>query len=361
MSKFENKKSLVFAVDKSSFNDRNHLGVRKKVYSQLDFFTSIGLECKLFEYEWDNGYPSIEVEFDTDFLYFRTIEPSIKLIKKLYSIKKQANNIRIIMEIPTYPFSGEKGTQLGSKRKISVAIGKSFLKHVIDRVVVIGMNNSIEEYEGISVIHATNGIDCKQIRKVNHSINDDINIIAVSGCYFWHGYDRMIKGMKDYYSNNGYGINVKLHIVGEGDCLKEYIELAESFGLKDKYIFFYGIKEGEELDKLYDMADLAINVLAVHRKGMQYDNSLKSRESIAKGIPYISSSLPDICDEELMESLLIVPADESNIRIDEIVSFYKRIYRSHKKNANVEIQKLAERLFSWDSTFAGVAEYLIRE
>ena len=74
---------LVYAVDKGSFNNADHAGVNIKVNSQILQMKKMGLEVELQQYEWRGGYPQIHIDEDTDFLYFRRIESSVKLLKKL--------------------------------------------------------------------------------------------------------------------------------------------------------------------------------------------------------------------------------------------------------------------------------------
>ena len=80
---------LVYAVDKISYNDKDHVGVVKKVESQMKLFNKNGIETSLCQYEWQGGYPQIQIEKDTDILYFRRIEPSVKMLCSLRRLKKK--------------------------------------------------------------------------------------------------------------------------------------------------------------------------------------------------------------------------------------------------------------------------------
>ena len=154
---------LVYAVDKNGYDDADHVGVRKKVEAVLKLFEREGIQSSLYKYEWQGGFPMLRVEEDTDVLYFRRIEPSVKLLLKLRELKKKNKKLRLIMEIPTYPFSGESNEKQSLKRKVSYAIGNYLLHFFLDRIVLIGQEHSIPYLYGIPVLHGKNGVDYEDI------------------------------------------------------------------------------------------------------------------------------------------------------------------------------------------------------
>ena len=227
---------LVYAVSKDGFRDKNHVGVRKKVFGMINTFEKQGIECKLCEYEWENGMPLFEVDRDTDVLYFRRLESSVKLILKLSKLKRIAPKLKVIMEIPTYPFKGETIVKTSLKRKISLLIGAKLLNFFVDRIVLTGDHPGIFSLYKIPVINIYNGVDTENIKiGARYSSKDEIHLIAVSGCYFWHGYDRLIRGLSDYYLE-GNKTKVYFHIVGDGDCLEEYKTLVNENAFIKEYV-----------------------------------------------------------------------------------------------------------------------------
>ena len=354
---------LVFAVERKTFNSEDHLGVVKKVKSQMKLFNENGIETTLCQYEWKDGYPQIEIDMDTAILYFRRIEPSIKLLVKLRELKNTSSNLRIIMEIPTYPFAGEEIEKISVKRKVSRWIGERLIRFLIDRIVLVGQEKVIDRLYGIPVICASNGTDFNSIvpKKTRNDIENEIHMVCVSGCFFWHGYDRLIKGMNTYYQNKDIQENVYLHVVGQGTCLEEYVALANEYELNDKYIFFYGNREGAELDKIYDTCNIGIEVLGAHRKGMRMASSLKTREYAAKGLPIVSSVKLDVDNEETSQYILNLPSNDNEIEINKIVQFYHDIYDGKNK---AEISKKIRECFypycDWSFVFCDVVEYIKR-
>ena len=129
---------MVYAVSKDTYRNNDHIGVRKKVEGMRKCFEENGIFSTLCEYEWSGGYPMIEIFEDTDILYFRRIDFSLKLLKKLAELKRKSKKLRIIMEIPTYPFEGEKSQKVSLKVRINKWIGETFGRFLIDRIVMVG-------------------------------------------------------------------------------------------------------------------------------------------------------------------------------------------------------------------------------
>lgn len=352
------EKKVIFLVDQLFYDD-NHIGVRKKVQNQIRLFQNNGMEAKILSFVWKEGKPVFDIPSDTNILYFRNVGFSIKFAQKLFEIRKKIPSIRIIMEIPTYPFKGEQ-KNLSIKEKINNCVSKIVWKYCIDQFVVIGMNRKKTRLYGIPVIHATNGINFDEENvALSNGLGNTINMICVSGCYFWHGYDRIIKGLSDYYQHSKNPQDINVYVVGEGDCLQEYKELAQKLQLIEKHIFFCGKLEGEALQRIYNKCSLAIEVLAGHRKGLSLSCSLKSREYAAKGLPMITSIDLDISHDDSKKYILKVPADDSAIDIDEIVSFWKRIYyEDEMAKVREEIRNTFSKYCSWDIVFNDVIKYM---
>lgn len=352
---------LVYAVDKNGYDDADHVGVRKKVEAVLRLFEKEGIHVTLYKYEWQGGFPMLSVDDDTDVLYFRRIEPSVKLLLKLRELKKTNKKIRLIMEIPTYPFSGESTAKLPIKRRVSYTIGNCLLRFFLDRIVLIGQEHPIPHLYGVPVIHAKNGVDYEEISlRTNTKKENEIHMIAVSGCYFWHGYDRLIKGLANYYAEEAVDCQVYFHLVGEGKCLAEYKQLAQEGGLLDKYVFFHGRLVGQELDEVYNMCDVAIDCLGCHRKQLYYVSSLKVREYAAKGLPMVTSTIVDINCKELSEYILELSPDETDIDVERIIRFTDSVYE-HTVNQAESIRETFRPYCEWKYSFKNVVKYLKEE
>ena len=348
----------IFAVDKGSFNLADHSGVRIKVQSQIERMRKEGHTVSLLEYDWAGGYPQIDPDEDTEFMYFRRIESSVKLLCTLQKIKKKCKSIKLIMEIPTYPFKGEDTSKKSLKRKVSILIGTMFLHRYVDRIVLSGQLDKIKTLYKIPVIHIDNGVDFNNI-PVNQNeckAGDDVHMICVSGCMFSHGYDRMIKGLAEYYRKAEVLRNIYFHIVGTGEYLDEYKRIASESGVPEDKVIFYGRRVGSELDEVYSRCNVAIAHLATHRIGIHQLSSLKSCEYVARGLPMVSSASLNIINEDTKDYALYVPEDETPIDIEAVIQFYDKVYQSN--GIHDDIRKKFMELCDWEYTFIPVMEYL---
>ncbi|MBQ8592559.1 MAG: glycosyltransferase [Lachnospiraceae bacterium] len=352
---------LVYAVDQKSYNSSDHIGVRKKVQSQMQQFERAGVTTTLCEYEWKDGFPQIEVDTDTDLLYFRRIEASLKMILKLRELKKKSPKLRIMMEIPVYPFV-ERAEDKSLKKRVNRFIGIHGMKHCIDRIVLIGKGPA--KVYGIPTIIASNGVDYQnvKIRQKDAAYAKKypgIHMICVSGCTRVHGYDRLIEGMHEYYEQNPKAENVYLHVVGQGRCLPEYKELAEKYGMMEKNIFFYGTQLGEELDKIYERCDIGIVTLSMYLSKMISSTAIKASEYAAKGIPLVTDIELDISNGGTEKYIVTVPSQAGPVNVKTIVDRYHQIYDGKSvEQVSEEIREIFRPYCDWTYAFKPVIDYM---
>lgn len=262
------------------------------------------------------------------------------LLKKLKS-----EYTKVILEIPTYPYDPECENK--TLDKINLFLDKLYRKRLypyVNRVAAITEENFIFH---IPVVHMSNGIDYKLIplRNVDKS-RDGIHLIAVACMEYWHGYDRLLKGLGEYYKKD-WDIHCYLHLVGEGRELGNYKKIVQEYHLEAK-VFFYGKKYGEELNDIYDKCDIGVECLGIHRKKLQLSSSLKSREYMGRGMPMITSAKLDIFPH-ISDYILKLPEGEEKIQIDSIIEFYNRIYQGKDKN------KVAQRIRDISEKYCGIS------
>ena len=71
-------------------------------------------------------------------------------------------------------------------------------------------------------------------------------MIVVSSLYYWHGYDRTIEGLKNYYKGT-HSKEVNLYIVGTGPEFVKYEKLIKEYDLEN-HVFLTWYKSGSALD-----------------------------------------------------------------------------------------------------------------
>ena len=245
-------------------------------------------------------------------------------ISALKQLSKKS--VRVVLEIPTYPYDKEYRKQ-GSFLLFHLWIDRCFrlkLAKYIYRIVTF--SDDIKIF-GVPTIRISNGIDFESVRLRQHATADQtrshLNLLGVAEIHLWHGFDRLIKGLGEYYRQSQTQ-KVFFHIVGYGAqaYLQQLKKLVESYNIQD-YVFFHGPQYGVTLDSFFDNADIGVASLARHRSRITTIKTLKNREYAARGIPFVYSEID--ADFESMPYILKIPANESPIDIVSLIHFYNEL------------------------------------
>ena len=246
---------------------------------------------------------------------------TINMVKQM---KKSGANV--VMEIPTYPYDSEYEAQGMSKQIFQDKLFRRCLAKQLDAIVTF---SDYEQIFGQRTIRISNGIDFDSV-KMKSTINDtskELNLIGVAEIHEWHGFDRLVRGLAEYYSKPQNYI-VRFHVVGyffSTEIENEFKKIVIDNHMED-YVILYGKKHGEELDSLFDKCDFGIGSLGRHRVGIDKIKTLKNREYAARGIPFIYSETDS--DFDTKPYVLKAPADETAIDINKIIEFYNNISMS---------------------------------
>lgn len=284
------------------------------------------------------------------FVYIRKMTFCKGFIKMIKNIRKKSPEMLIFLEVPTYPLNGEyRGVKI-ILRALNFYYSKS-LKKYIDYIITYSDDDFIW---GIKTIRISNAVDFNIIEKKQESKSKDIHMIAVAKFDFWHGYDRLLKGIRDYYENY-YGkqgnVKVYLYLVGDGPKLDDYKKYIKSYSL-EKYVKVEGEKYGAELDEIYNKCNIAIDALGRHRSKVFYNSSLKGKEYGAKGLPIVSGVKTELDGYQDYLYYMRVEADDSPVNIKNIIKFYNKVY-SEKSEAEVidSIRNKNKKYFEINSAF----------
>ena len=267
----------------------------------------------------------------------------IRFFKKLKSV-----GIHAVTEIPTYPYDGEFVGATGEQR-LNFLVDKLFRKRLYRYMDALVTFSDATEIFGQRTINISNGVDMDSIPlheplRMSH----ELHLIGVAEVHYWHGYDRLIAGLGEYYSQkliaNSQQPNVIFHIVGGiwsgelyGTSFVPGIQtLIDQYKLQDKVIL-HGQLFGQALDDVFNKCQFAIGSLGRHRSGITHIKTLKNREYATRGIPFIYSE----CDSDFdgQPYVLKAPADESPVEIHQIIGFVE-----HFEMQPSDIRKTVEHL-----------------
>lgn len=349
-------------------------GVFRKIKDQLKGLSYYGLETELVKVgQWAgnilvfgrkiniiyHNWTSLKIDDDVSALYIRYQNSDLNFIRFLRRFKKGRPDRKIVVEIATYPYEKEWGKE-AAYIKIKDKIFRNFLRLYVDRIVTFSRDNSIW---GIKTIQSINCIDFSRIPicEVGSRPGNEIHMIAVATIRFWHGYDRVIEGVHQYYANGGER-NIKVHLVGEGEDVPKYKLLVQAYHLEQQVIF-HGQKEGPALDELYNICKIGLVGFGYHRAGITLLSSLKSREYAAKGLPMVIAGKIDIFPKEKAPFVLEVPQSENAVNIREILEWYDDLSSHYETEQHMasEIRALAYKKCDCKVVMEQLCKYLSHE
>lgn len=215
-------------------------------------------------------------------------------------------------------------------------ICRHFLKGKIDRIAILTKEARVF---GIDTVFIRNGYEFgKDDFKIRYEKKDTVNIAAAALFDWWHGYERLIYGLAEYYKKGG-TVCFVLHFAGNGPELRRYQKIVKKTGLQ-KYVRFYGIKDKHFLEKLYAECEFGCCSLGAYKKGMQFSCELKSREYLAAGLPVITGCRLDMDhDRVLAEYIIRFPNDRTWIDFQRIAAVHGDLYKQKSENEIIGMRK----------------------
>lgn len=358
----------IYYFEKPALAKVSNIGVKNKIFQQIKSLKELG-DVTVVEVTYNNSLwekikfllPRVKSDREkqigkmlkladdsVDYIYIRMPLLTIEFYKVLKRIKNNFSNIRIILEIPTYPFHSEyKGfSRLGIIKSIRC---ERKLKNVVDKIATYSEDKMIW---GIPTIKMSNCVSYKDIpsRSNNYKLEKQvIRLTCVANFAYWHGIDRLIEGMKKYDGK----YKIILNVVGDGEEIDNLKSL--SFGMEN--VIFHGVKTDKALAEIFNVTDIAVDALGRHRTGVFFNSSLKGKEYVARGIPVISAVKTELDYIPNFPYYFRFPADESCIEINDVVKFYNAVYSSDGlNNVTAKIRKTTEKMFDYEWGFKKVVQ-----
>ena len=354
-------------------------GIARKVKNQVACFNQEGLDCEFIHCKLPSSrlrrglgslpgfsdgieWPSVEYIRGADYLYIRRpMFASREFVSMLGGFRAENPDAKVVIELPTYPYDQE----LEANPELFFAYRKEkkyrkFWKKYVNRIADLSRHNEIF---GIPTIPIVNGVDLSSIaaRKPSYTSSGDINIAFVASFETWHACDRLIQGLANYYAGGG-SRKIKLYLAGDGSqvpCLKG---LTKSLGLDDR-ITFCGALDLSQLDDLFNRCTLAVGCLGLHRLNRQLlGSSLKVKEYLARGIPFIYSGEEDVLIDKQVNFCLQLDSSEGPVDFNKVVAFHDDLYSSCSEQELIaEIRHFAEKTVSIRIGMKNVVDYFKNE
>jgi glycosyltransferase involved in cell wall biosynthesis len=282
-------------------------------------------------------FTKIMNEYDYDLIYIRKSYISISFFSFLSRVKKKNGNIKILLEIPTFPYVKELRGFLRSCLYYYEVLSAKLIRSKVDLITFYG------DWSGpiwnCRTIRLDNAIDIHSIPMIRRPlISDNIfNLIFVGNIEPRHGLERIIDGVCKC-KHDGFD-NYIIHIIGDGEELNNLKIKVSKAGVSDKFIF-HGMLDDNDLNRVFDLSDVAIGALGMYKLKINNSSNIKNREYAARGLPMIighdDSGISDA------SFVLKFPNDPSPININKIIEWV------HKNNFDSsDIRNYALRNLTW--------------
>ena len=362
---------LVYLVSNGDIFHKAHTGIYRKIRMQAGAFEKLGYDTTLiffddmrcYKYELSTGITELAycanimkssvcvfdwlAKINPEYIYIRYRFMENYGVFDFYQ-KLTSQYANVVCEMPTFPYDDELVD--GSLLKENDRLFRPYLKECFKSMVTY---NKVDEIYGIPVKAVlVNGVDVEKIpvKKVRKK-DGVIKLVGLATMQFWHGYDRVIEGLREYYSDNP-TVRVELYLVGEGPESSEYSELVEKYNLQE-YIHQIGmVTDKERLNEIFDEMDIAIGSVGIHRLKLESVSPIKAAEYCARGIPFVID-YNDVAIQEGYPYVLKVPENDDYIDINSIVQFYERMDLT---KAACEMRKYAEENLTWKKQLKKVIE-----
>ncbi|MBR4341490.1 MAG: glycosyltransferase [Lachnospiraceae bacterium] len=338
-------------------------GIYKKVREQARVISSIVGSCILFskpkgqnmavyfangeeirQNEVEDFYGSVEKELkDCKIAYIRHMLPSPSQLKLIHKIK--SSGCRLFYEVPTYPYFGEQIKESPHKLRTAIRIAVDiaawpYLYSKIDRLVVIRSNKKVKIFKKMFLI--SNGIAESNIKPFDLTCHDKnvVNIVIVGTLYAYHGIDRLLYSLKNYYKK-GNKKQVILHIVGASSEIDNLKKTVSEENIPN--VIFHGTMTTEELMDFYPQMDLGVGCLALYRRNADVDTTLKVVEYLCYGLPVLTSGSFPLETERFAKVRLKVRNNNDIFSVKKIIGKLNSIRIEDRKEA----QKTALSELTW--------------
>ncbi len=374
-------KALLYA--RINKDKAENIGVKRKLLAQLNGIRKCGIEADLlwygqqgiylndqliyqrsfknnlkdylfFLWGWDSLVLSILDISSYEWFYLRYALTHPGFLKFLVKIKSSAGKGRIILEFPTFPYDEE--LKSGSVLRRLTGVMDRRLRKLLIKQVDLAVHYGKGAVLNLPTLNLTNGIELEGTAMCDLNRNHSgVNIACVGSWNYWHGLDRLLVGVANFLSEDK-DFPIKIKIIGQGPALRNVRRKTRELNL-EKIVEFYPATSPTALVKLLAGTDFAVGALAMFRKGVSIDSSLKHREYCALGIPFIlATDDPDF--PEALPYVHYVTNDDTAIDVASILEWYRKL-KTDYPNFQITMRKQAEDHLAWSSRMKTIFTALV--
>jgi len=353
-------------------DDRSFPGVATKITAQINAFKKKGIECERINLPYKRdlfiqllrrmpfmpdwyGWNSIDISKWDAFYIRKPYFFSPSFISFLRRIKTENHDAKVLLELPTYPYDDEMKGFFSILLLMRDRVYRKMLHKYIDRIVSFSAPDCIFDIPTISIF---NGIDVSKVEMREPSYDEKaIRLLCLATFAKWHGADRLIEGIAEYYRGCG-PKDITLYLIGDGPEIPRLSQLVRDREIENHVVFLGAMTEAQ-YKPFFDKCSAAVASLGLHRIGISYASTLKTREYLARGIPFIFSGKIDVFEKAPVDFCLQIPADDSPVDINNVLLFLDGLScQQSSKSLAARIRGYAIQHVDMESVFDPVVSYV---
>lgn len=280
-------------------------------------------------------------------VYMRCLIPASRNFI-IFLKKMKENNIKSVLEYPTYPYEGE------IKDERILKEDRFYRDEIKNYIYLVTTYSAVKNVYGIKTVALQNGVivEDNPVRNIKEK-GKKIIMLAVANYSSYHGYERVLEGMKNYYRGR-HEYEIYFDMVGEGAEKRYYEYLVNKYCLNN-YVRFWGIQSGDCLTSNYCQADIGIAPLGMYKNSITCASPIKTREYFIRGLPFIYGYTDmGITGEEPFVSK--ISNDSSPLDMDVVIELYEKT--AGRSDIVNQMRKLANEKYTWDVLLEQVIDYL---
>lgn len=253
-----------------------------------------------------------------DIFFIRHLPAHPLFVRLLRRVKAQNPGLKILMELPTWPYDGEVKGPVSRLMALPDRWCRRALSRHTDYFVHYGPEEVIG---GRPTLRISNGIQVSDIPPAAPLPDSPVLRMVAAGSWSpGHGLDRVLRAIPGYLAQ---GHRLQLTICGEGPGTPDIRALIHELNI-GHCVAMRGVLRGREFDAVMDSADVAIGGLAIHRKHLKEASPLRHRDYCARGIPFIFAGKDSDIPDQWPFSLSC-PTDDDPIDLQQVAAFIQRL------------------------------------
>jgi len=194
-----------------------------------------------------------------------------------------------------------RGIDTFSARNADFVLSNTF------RTIAVRKRQGVDEKRNI---YTPNGAWTNTLPSNTRQNKENIDIIYFGALSIGKGLQYLIEAMGKINDSR-----LRLHIIGYGPYEETLRKLTTDYDLQT--VTFYGTKTNKEIIQSLHKYDFSVNLITDAEGYLYYCDPLKIKESLANGVPVITSAVPEISEIVKNNKLGLVIQNPGNI--DEIV------------------------------------------